>query len=297
VKEQYFWFANVRHYVLSSHRERELKPGKAFTECQHCPEMVVVPAGRFDMGSPVGKGQNEEEHPQHPVSIAAPFAASRYEVTFEQWDDCAATGGCRQLNALWGRGNQPVVNVSWYEAKRYVGWLSRVTGKEYRLLSEAEWEYAARAGTTTRYSFGDDEAALSGHAWYGGNSERRAHPVGRKTPNGFGLFDMHGNVWEWVEDNWHPNYLAAPADGSVWRSDRPLRVLRGGSWISRPGDLRSAFRYYGQPDYRDDWIGFRVARTLSPRPARHQARPVTFIPAIEARPASGHAYRYRSQRL
>jgi formylglycine-generating enzyme required for sulfatase activity len=137
-----------------------------------------------------------DERPQHRVTFAAPFAVSRFEVTFAQWDACVAGGGCPQADSVWGRGRQPVINVGWYEARQYVEWLSRITDRPYRLLSEAEWEYAARAGTTTRYSFGDDEAELGDHAWHDG----KAHPVGEKKPNAFGLHDMYGNIFDWVED-------------------------------------------------------------------------------------------------
>jgi formylglycine-generating enzyme required for sulfatase activity len=260
--ETRYWFTDVRGHVLAAESERALKPQAIFKECaKDCPEMIVVPAGRFTMGSPAGEG-DDGEHPPHEVTIGQPF-----EVTFDEWDACVANGACaRTQEPGWGRGSRPLINVSWQDAHEYVTWLSRMTGQHYRLLSEAEWEYAARAGTTTRYSFGDDEGMLGEHAWYAKNSDNRTHPVGKKKPNAFGLFDMHGNVWEWCEDNWHPNYEGAPGDGSVWPGGEPsLRVLRGGSWTNGPSLLRSAVRYGLQPGYRILGVGFRVARTLLPR--------------------------------
>jgi eukaryotic-like serine/threonine-protein kinase len=159
-----------------------------------------------------------------------------------------------------------VIYVNWDDAKRYVAWLSKLTCKSYRLLTEAEWEYAARAGTTKIYSFGDDEAALGEYAWYGGNSKTQAHPVGEKKPNAFGLYDMHGNVWEWVDDPWHENYAGAPSDGSAWieGGDTRFRILRGGSWNMGPGLLTSTFRNHilSKAVTRLSFYGFRVARTL-----------------------------------
>jgi len=166
------------------------------------------------------------EGQQHHVSFATPFAVGRTEVTFAEWDTCVAAGVCPEVrDSTWGRGDRPVINVTWEEAKQYVGWLSRVTGKKYGLLTEAEWEYAARAGRQTRFSFGDDEAGLDRYAWFHGNSEGRTQPVGRKKANAFGLYDVHGNVFEWVEDG-------APSDGSSWLKDGApnRRVVRSGSW-------------------------------------------------------------------
>jgi formylglycine-generating enzyme required for sulfatase activity len=193
----------------------------------------------------------------------------RFEVTFDEWDGCVAHGGCPAegvAGANFGRGRQPVINVNWEDAKKFVEWLSKRTGRTYRLLTEAEWEYAARAGTTTRYSFGDEIAALGDHAWFGENSGSHPHPVGEKKPNAFGLHDMHGNVSEWVEDCYHEGYHGAPTDGSIWAANciyDPRRVHRGGSWNYRPDLLRSAGRD-SSSDARNDNIGFRVGRTLNP---------------------------------
>jgi formylglycine-generating enzyme required for sulfatase activity len=284
LKERYHWFANVRGHVLTAEKERALKPGEPFRECaetdsdysKHCPEMVVVPAGSFGMGSPDGEGE-DTERPRHQVRIDRPFTVSKYEVTFDQWDACVTYGRCPRASDVWGRGRRPVIDVSWHDAKQYVKWLSELTGQDYRLLSEAEWEYAARAKTDTRYSFGDDGAALGEHAWYSLNSDSRTHPVGERKPNGFGLHDMHGNVSEWVEDNYHLDYKGdPPADGSVWQGGDQflgallygsLRVLRGGSWSDYQDRLRSAIRSGNSPTYRNSNVGFRVARTLLPLPS------------------------------
>ena len=228
LKEQMNWFitmrpymvANFRPHVLSADRERALKPGDSFRECaKDCPEMVVVPAGEFMMGSPPGeKGRYDNEGPQHPVTIKRPFAVSKYEVTFADWDACVSVGGCPQEGRAddsgWGRGNRPVIDVSWDDAKAYVAWLSRMTGKPYRLLTEAEYEYAARAGTTTAYPWGDEIGENNancngcGREWL-----RQTAPVGSFAPNAFGLHDMLGNVWVWVEDCYHATYDGAPPDG------------------------------------------------------------------------------------
>jgi formylglycine-generating enzyme required for sulfatase activity len=272
LREQYYRFAHVRPYLLDVDAERALKAKEVFQECRDCPAMVVVPAGTFLMGSPEGKGR-DNEHPQHEVAIAAPFAVSRFEVTFDQWDACVAHGGCTApaSDADMGRGARPVINVSWDDFQHYLTWLSNLTGRQYRLLSEAEWEYAARAGTSTFYSFGDDEAELGEHAWYAKNSALKTHPVGEKTPNGFGLYDVHGNVWEWVQDCHHDSYAGAPSDGTAWiTGDCKARVLRGGSWLSLPDELGSASRYGEATEYRVQGyvLGYRIATKLAPSAGR-----------------------------
>lgn len=238
------------------------QPGDTFKDCDNCPEMVVVPAGSFRMGNLTGGG-SDNERPVHEVTIPQPFAAGVYEVTFRQWDGCVAGGGCggyRPNDRGWGRGERPVINVSWKDAKSYVAWLSREAGHEYRLLSEAEWEYAARAGTTTKYHWGN--RFDSGRA----NNWSQTVPVGEYPTNAFGLHDMHGNVWEWVEDCWHYSYAGAPSDGQPWTSGGhcDLRVLRGGSWYDNPRSLRAASRYRDGGADRYDNDGFRIARTLLP---------------------------------
>ena len=255
---------------LATVQERALKPGEIFKECRDCPQMIVVPAGRFTMGSPEGQGDNAE-HPRHEVLIARPFAAAKFELTFDEWDACAAHGDCvpNVGDSGFGRVQRPTINVSWDDARTYVKWLSRITGKEYRLLSEAEYEYAARAGTHTEYPWGDD-IRLNGRAMAncdGCGSEwanKETAPVGSFPANQFGLFDMVGNVWEWTEDCWHARYQGAPADGSAWTSgDCSLRVVRGGSWSNLPGNLRSAHREWIATVYRNSHLVFRVARTLA----------------------------------
>jgi len=263
--------SQVRPYVLSAEAERALKPGATFKECaEDCPEMVVVPAGDFMMGSPPNEvGHDSDEGPQHKVVFARPFAVSKFEVTFDDWDACVAYGDCdpHVSDSGWGRGPQPVINVSWGDAKRFVAWLSMVTGRTYRLLTEAEWEYAARAGTTTAYFWGDeigkDNANCSrcGSRW----DDRQTAPVGSFPANAFVLHDMHGNVWEWAEDCIHYTYKGAPTDGSAWIAggDCSRRVVRGGSWDHDPWYLRSAERGGYASGDRYDHLGFRVARTLA----------------------------------
>ncbi len=263
-------------------QNRGFKPGDEFEDCGVCPKMVVVPSGNFMMGSPKGERDREDvEGPQRRVTIKRPFAVGKFEVTFAEWRACVSDKGCsyKPYDHGWGRGQRPVIYVSWHDTKSYVSWLSRKTGKAYRLLSEAEWEYAARAGTTTRFHFGDSEKDLCAYAngadrstslnWKNmscndGVGEKTAQ-VGRFKSNAFGLHDMHGNVWEWVDDCWNETYAGAPSDGSSRTSgDCSRRGIRGGSWHFSPGRLRSAFRFDGTADLRDYELGFRVARPLTP---------------------------------
>ncbi len=259
---------------------QQRRPGDVFRDCPTCPEMVVVPAGSFMMGSPANEsGRDADEGPQRKVTIARPFAVGKFEVTFTEWDACVADRGCTHKpgDESWGRGKRPVINVSWDDAKQFVAWLSRKTGQSYRLLTEAEWEYAARAGTTTRYTWGNDidcsKASYDGGEksacfFNPGGKFRGTATVGSFSQNPWGLHDMHGNVWEWVEDCYVNNYNGAPVDGSA----RPptgncvSRVLRGGSWLGDPQYLRAATRDRFQPDVRSGYIGFRLARTLLPSP-------------------------------
>jgi formylglycine-generating enzyme required for sulfatase activity len=242
---------------LTPAEERSLKPKDGFKECQSCPEMVVLPGGEFTMG-----GKWKTQSPQHTVTIQRPLAVGKFEVTFAEWGACVVAGGCASnpnpSDQGWGKGRRPVINVSWNDAKEYVAWLSRKTGKAYRLLSEAEWEYAARAGSTTFYAFGNVLSASQAQF-----KSSQTVEVGSFPANGFGLHDMHGNVREWVEDSWHPNYEGAPVDGSVWRGGA-LRVQRGGHWHTLSSiPLESRFRPGGiEPSDRSDKAGFRVARTL-----------------------------------
>ena len=243
-------------------------PGKVFRDCSDCPEMVVIPAGAFVMGSPESEaGRDRDEGPQHSVTIARPFAAGKYEVTFDEWDACVAAGGCRHkpYDWGWGRGTQPVVEVGWDDAQTYLVWLSKETGKRYRLLSEAEWEYAARAGSRSAYPWGEQPG--SGHANFreSGSQGRgdRPAPVGGFKANAFKLHDVIGNVWEWVQDCYRDGYAGVPADGSAWNGERcEARVMRGGSWNNNPQDARTAIRHWFAPADQNMIGGFRLARAL-----------------------------------
>jgi formylglycine-generating enzyme required for sulfatase activity len=246
-------------------------PGHVFRDCPNCPEMVVVPPGSFMMGSADG---DSDERPPHKVTIAKPFAVGKYDVMFVEWDACVATGGCKHKpeDQGWGRGTRPVINVFWEDAAAYVTWLSRKTGKSYRLPSEAEWEYAARGVTDasavhTSYSWGNDigknlaNCNGCGSQWDG----KQTAPEGSFVANAFGLYDMHGNVWQWVQDCWHGSYQGAPTDGSAWTTscvDGSRRVVRGGSWVNGPQDLRASVRFKFPSVFRIGSFGFRVARTL-----------------------------------
>jgi formylglycine-generating enzyme required for sulfatase activity len=215
--------------------------------------MVLVPAGAAWLAS----GRN--------VTIGAPFAVGKFEVTFAEWDACVAQGGCshRPYDGGWGRGRQPVINVNWDDAQQYVAWLSRKTGKSYRLLSEAEWEYAAQAGSGREAAVtpGANEANCDGcgSRW----DDKQTAPVGSFAANAFGLHDMLGNVWEWTADCWNESHAGAPPDGSarLW-GNCSFRVLRGGSWLLYPVNTRSAYRLWFIAGFRVYVNGFRVARTL-----------------------------------
>ena len=229
------------------------------------PEMVVIPAGRFRMGCVSGLDCRDDKNPVHEVAIPRAFALSVHEVTFEDYD--RFTYPNKVDDRSWGRGRRPVINVWWDDAKEYVAWLSGETGEEYRLPSEAEWEYAARAGTATKYSWGNEIGGNRANCEGCGSQwdNKQTAPVGSFGPNGFGLYDMHGNVWEWVEDCWNESYEGAPSDGSAWTSGVcGLRVLRGGSWDFNPRYLRAASRYGLTAGFRVDVSGFRVARTHTP---------------------------------
>ncbi|MBL8328935.1 MAG: SUMF1/EgtB/PvdO family nonheme iron enzyme [Rubrivivax sp.] len=249
-----------------------LPAGTVFKDCPQCPEMVVVPEGSFVMGSPETEAERDSELPQRQVNVRR-FAAGKFELTFEQWDWCLAAGACRHRPSDngWGRGRRPVIDVSWEDAQQYVQWLSAQTGKTYRLLTEAEWEYATRAGTTGPFHTGPQispqQANFDGNYSYNGSAtgqyRARTVEVGQFGANAFGLHDMHGNVWEWVQDVWYDYYIDAPTDGSArMTGDQARRVLRGGSWGNLPRFLRSAQRYFNATDYRGNVTGFRIARTL-----------------------------------
>jgi formylglycine-generating enzyme required for sulfatase activity len=255
--------------ALSATQEQALKPKDTFQECSKCPVMMVVPAGNFFMGSPASEpGRDRDEGPQHVVTIAAQFAVGQHELTFDQWDACVADGGCNAYKPSdegWEGGRHPVINVSWDDANAYVTWLAKKTGKPYRLLSEAEYEYASRAGSMTAYPWGDaigkNNANCNGCGSQWDN--KQTAPVGSFAANGFGLYDMVGNVWEWTQDCYHDSYDGAPMDGSAWsKGDCSRRVLRGGSWDTYPRFIRSADRDGLNTDLRNSDFGFRVGRTL-----------------------------------
>jgi formylglycine-generating enzyme required for sulfatase activity len=265
--------SQIRPYVLSAADERALKPGDHFKECaQLCPEMVVIPAGSFMMGSSAAEpGQLSNELPQRMVTITRPLAVSKFELTFANWDACITGGGCEGYepnDQNWGGGQHPVINVSWDDAQEYVAWLSQATGKTYRLLSEAEYEYAARAGTETAYPWGEEIGTNNANCNGCGSQwdNKQTAPVGSFAANRFSLYDMAGNVFEWVEDCWHDDYYGAPTNGAAWVEGRNCngRVVRGGSWSSRPNELRSSFRNWNSRTARSNDLGFRVGRTLGP---------------------------------
>ena len=241
------------------------------------PEMVVLPAGRFRMGCVTRRDCFRDERPVHKVSILRPLAVSRYAVTFDDYDRFDGSNG--PSDEGWGRGQRPVINVSWQKARAFAVWLSGETGEHYRLLTEAEWEYAARAGSEKKFHFGDDISQLCRYAnhadadtdyewrntYCSDGVGKRTAVVGRYAPNAFGLHDMHGNVWEWVQDCWKDTYRRAPKDGSpMLEGDCSKRVLRGGAWGYEPESLRSAFRASLNAGGSTYDIGFRVARVIGP---------------------------------
>jgi formylglycine-generating enzyme required for sulfatase activity len=279
------WATVFRGHQRSAADIAKLNPGGAFSECvrifstdrtdgrqipKHCPEMVVVPAGTYRMG---------RKDSTHVITITQPFAASRFTITFDQWDACVAGGGCEQNahpgDETCGRGTRPVINIDWRDAQSYVAWLNRMTGSNaYRLLSEAEWEYAARGvriadAPHPDYPWGDDIGKGNANC-NGCDSQwdnKQTAPVGSFKPNAFGLYDMHGNVWQWVEDCYAEKLDGAPTDGAAWKEacedETSSRVVRGGSWGGNSADLRSSYRDRLAADVRVYYLGFRVARVAS----------------------------------
>jgi formylglycine-generating enzyme required for sulfatase activity len=262
--------SQVLPYVLTADAEAALKPGQSFKECQSaCLEMVVVPAGKFTMGSDVTEpGHDWSEGPLRTVTVNRRFAVSKYEVTFADWDACTKYGDCLHIDIENGSGREPVYAVTWADAQRYAAWFSKMTGKKYRLLTEAEYEYAARGGGESAYPWGNvvgkahADCNGCGSQW----DNKDPAPVGSFAANAFGLYDMTGNVWQWTADCWHPNYEGAPTDGSAWTTDTDcnVRVARGGSYVSYPEFVRSAARWGFPLSTRRDSIGFRLARSLEP---------------------------------
>ena len=279
--------------VASAHeraaRRQPAGAGSVFRDCRHCPEMVVVPPGRFMAGPPTSEEDgHSDEALRHSVTIGSPLAVGVHEVTRGEFGYFASSTNRSMRGSCWVRedgewklrsdrgwrspgfsqtDSHPVVCVNWDDARAYVQWLSHETGESYRLLSGSEWEYAARAGTATRYWWGADIGRNRANC--DGCGSRRdgesTAPVGSFAANGFGLRDVHGNVWEWVQDCWNASYAGAPGDGSAWESgDCSERVVRGGSWSSGPRFLRAAYRSGNVAGNRFDNLGFRVARTLAP---------------------------------
>jgi len=242
----------------------DMTPGSFFIDCEVCPEMVVVPSGSFVMGS---DGRHKYERPAHTVTIAKPFAMGIYEVTFDEWQACFEEGGCARIpdDHKWGRGRRPVMNITWFETQPFVQWLSKKTGHTYRLPTEAEWEYAARGGTTTEFWWGDEVGKNLANCrncesqW----SKKGSAPVGSFAPNPFGLYDVHGNEWEWMADCWFPTHEGAPSDGSVRLEDNcQYRTMRSGSWYYYSKNIRSAWRFRNDARVKSYGIGMRVLREL-----------------------------------
>ena len=234
----------------------------AVRDCPQCPALVLIQPGSFMMGA---KGVFPFEEPVHSVTIRSPFYIGQYEVTFAEWDACVADGACSYAPPAQDRASnsQPVTNVGWDDVQQYIAWLKKKTGKNYRLPSESEWEYAARAGGQTTYPWGDKmEPNRANCTGCNDPKNRRTVAVGSYPPNGFGLYDMAGNAAEWVEDCWAENYASAPADGSAWtKPNCRERVLRGGSYNNDARYMRSASRFKYDYDVRYEANGFRVART------------------------------------
>ncbi|MCP4699533.1 MAG: formylglycine-generating enzyme family protein, partial [Gammaproteobacteria bacterium] len=250
-------FAEISALVLKRFGGKYLQAAKVLSKKSSSfpiPEMVSLPGGTFIMGD--DKSIWESEKPAHPVTLS-PFSIGKYQITFEEYDRfCEAVQRKKPEDRGWGRGKRPVIDVSWDDAAAYCEWLSEQTGKQYRLPTEAEWEYACRSGSETAYCFGEDEERLSEYAWYGGGS---THPVGQKKPNAFGLYDMHGNVWEWCAD-WFGSYLDGPVIDPMGSDSGSDRVMRGGSWDYGGQGARSASHIRYSPVFRYMNLGFRIAR-------------------------------------
>lgn len=240
-------------------------PTGSVNDCDSCPEMVVLKPGSFIMGDDHG---DRSERPAHRVTIEKPYAIGRYEVTFAQWNACVAANACKALAEISASGltdKSPARDLSWNDARRYVHWLSTLTGQHYRLPTEAEWEYAARAGTRSRYWWGEKmEPGKANCKGCGGDwNEEVPVNVDALPPNPFGIYGMNGGVWEWVEDCWHRSYDGAPTDGSAWTSsDCRENVIRGGSWRNDSTYAHSTSRFTYDTDVRFIANGFRVAKTL-----------------------------------
>jgi formylglycine-generating enzyme required for sulfatase activity len=249
-------WVNMPVNALSAQQERSLTPLTSFRECIACPQMVVVPAGRL----------TPRMTPNQKVEFARPFAVGQFAISFAEWDSCVDNGGCNRYrpgDGGWGRGTQPVISVSWEDAKNYVEWLSHITGKPYRLLAEAEYEYVSRAGTTMTFWWGN--SISTSQANYDGNRGRTV-PVNSFAPNPWGFYQLIGNVWEWMEDCFREDRdTSLPLDGSAWVSGNcSRRVALGGSWLSAPSEIVANARHGFARKSRGPVVGFRVARTMTP---------------------------------
>jgi|FLOH01.1.fsa_nt_gi formylglycine-generating enzyme required for sulfatase activity len=237
---------------LAKQRSKQVKNVGLFMRNGYIePNMILVKAGSFKMGS----NENNDERPIHNVSIKKDFYVSRYEVTFDEYDlFCESTGKVKPKDEGWGRGLRPVINVSYNDVIEYIKWLNEKSGKNYRLLSEEEWEYAARAGSSTKWNFGSNEAELTKYAWYDKNSESKTHEVGTKKINAWGIYDMYGNIWEWTSDWYSDNYTK--------NRQKKYKIFRGGSWSSKAINTRSSNRFDNSPAIAYYNLGFRLSRTL-----------------------------------
>ena len=265
----YFTFIYANSYASDSIKQIDYKPGLIFSDCHDCPELVVIPSGNFIMGL---KDSGKFSQPEHKVKIIKPFAMGRFEVKFSEWTACLIGGGCKNNpdDHQWGRKNRPVINITYFDVKEYLTWISEKTGFLYRLPSEAEWEYANRAGTRTLWWWGDKVGKNHANCkdckspWSdGGNKTHGTAPVGMFKPNPFGLYDTTANVFEWVNDCWNESYHGAPQNGTSWlKGNCNFRVIRGGSfyYFSKVG--RSAYRSKNPPNVKSYWLGFRVLREL-----------------------------------
>jgi formylglycine-generating enzyme required for sulfatase activity len=254
---------------LSRNENAALRSMDHFKECEFCPEMLVVPAGQFSMGANENEpGSTPDERPRHEVMFRQSFSVGRFAVTFDEWEACLAAKGCsyRPSDQNWGRGKQPVINILWSDAKEYVKWLSRKTGRPYRLLSEAEREYITRAGTSSAFWWGDNFTPLHANSAHSADYSQpifgKTVPVDSFIPNPWGFYQVHGNVYDWVDDCGNDSYVNAPSDGAAWMTGNcDVRILRGGAFSRRPETLRSAARLWSAGSNRMIYMSVRVART------------------------------------
>tara|TARA_R110000787_G_scaffold16622_25_gene50837 strand:- start:83135 stop:83935 length:801 start_codon:yes stop_codon:yes gene_type:complete len=252
-------------FCLAAGSAQAQDAGKFFQDCPKCPEMAVIPAGEFIMGDKAGR---PTEKPTVRVKLARPFALSRTEITWNHWQACVAAKGCDAIASDhgWGRGKRPVINMTFAQAEAYIAWLSRITGKIYRMPSEAEWEYAARGGTRTHYWWGDEVGQGLANCRECGAGEFSGHksaPTRTFKPNPFGLYEMHGNIWEWTADCWHPNHEGADPTGKPRVTEKCLlKTIRSGSWYYFSPVSKAASRAKNDARMKSYNIGIRVAREM-----------------------------------